>query len=75
MGPTPTSYKEAGSEDKLIIEMREKNGKTWGDIREAIEEITGAKFGSTTLKHRYTRMKANFVVFEKEHVRFSLSWI
>lgn len=76
LGVTPASYEEAGSEDKLIIQMREKDGKGWSDIREEIEKITGAKFGSTTLKNRYARMKANFVVFEKDHVCcLDLSWV
>lgn len=69
------SYEEAGVEDRLIIEMREKDGKQWLDIKAAIEEITGTKFGNTTLKGRYARMKSNFVVFEKEHVCcVSLAW-
>lgn len=52
----------------MIIEMREKDGKQWLYIKAAIEEITGTKFGNTTMKNRYARMKANFVVFEMEHV-------
>jgi len=68
LGPIPMSYEEAGPEDRLIIKMREKDGKQWLDIKAAIEEITGIKFGNTTLKGRYARMKANFVIFEKEHV-------
>lgn len=69
LGPIPTSYDEASEEYKLIIKMREKDGQGWSDIRKVIEEITGVKFGGSSLSSRYGRMKANFTVFEKEDVR------
>nr|XP_043139616.1 uncharacterized protein ACHE_60980S [Aspergillus chevalieri]BCR91094.1 hypothetical protein ACHE_60980S [Aspergillus chevalieri] len=72
LGPIPTSYDEASEEDKLIIKMREKDGQGWSDIRKVIEEITGVKFGGSSLPSRYGRMKANFTVFEKEDADYLL---
>lgn len=68
LGPIPTSYEEASEEDRMIIRMREKEGKGWAEIRQVIEDITGVKLGGTTLQNRYTRVKANFVVFEETDV-------
>lgn len=72
LGPIPTSYEEAGLEDRLIIEMRERDGKQWLGITAAIEEITGTKSGNTIMKNRYAHMKANCAVFKMEHVYLSM---
>lgn len=69
LGPIPASYEEASAEDKLIIQMKEVEGKTWADIKKSLEEITGAKMGGG-IHVRYARKKANFVVFDKSDVRF-----
>ncbi|ODM14569.1 hypothetical protein SI65_10055 [Aspergillus cristatus] len=64
LGPIPTSYEEASDEDKLLIRMKEVDNKPWAEIKKALEEITGTELGAG-LHVRYSRMKANFVVFEK----------
>lgn len=69
LGPIPSSYEEASAEDKMIIQMKEVEGKAWADIKKALEEITGAKMGGG-IHVRYARMKANFVVFDKGDVCF-----
>lgn len=56
----------------MIIRMKEVEGKPWADIRKALEDITGTNLGRSTLQIRYTRMKANFVVFDKVDVRWSM---
>ncbi|ODM14572.1 hypothetical protein SI65_10058 [Aspergillus cristatus] len=66
LGPIPTTLNEASAEDKMIIRLKEVEGKTWAEIRKIMEDITGAKLGGSTVQVRYTRMKANFVVFDKE---------
>lgn len=71
LGPIPTSYEEAGEEDRLLIKMKEVEGKPWTAIQNALEEMTGSKIGAG-LSMRYSRMKANFVVFAKEDVGASL---
>lgn len=50
--------------------MKEVEGKNWSEIRAAVEEAVGGgvKIGGSTLQVRYARMKANFVVFEKDDV-------
>lgn len=51
----------------MLLRMKE-DGKTWAEIREAWEEMTGDKVGGSTLSGRYTRIKANLVVFHQEDV-------
>ena len=69
LGPTPMTYEEATEIDKLIIRMKEVDLKGWSEIQKVVEEATGAKMGGTsTIRMRYTRMKSNFVVFEKYDV-------
>jgi len=69
LGPIPTTLDEASDEDKMIIRMKEVESKPWAYIRKALEDITGGKIGASTLQIRYTRMKANFVVFDEVDVR------
>lgn len=69
LGPTPMTYEEATETDKLIIRMKEVDLKGWSEIQKVVEDATGAKMGGTsTIRMRYTRMKSNFVVFEKDNV-------
>lgn len=70
LGPLPPSYEDASEIDKLIVHLKEKENKSWPEIRKALEEATGATLGSSTVPVRYGRMKANFVVFEKNDVSF-----
>ncbi|EYE98700.1 uncharacterized protein EURHEDRAFT_374756 [Aspergillus ruber CBS 135680] len=66
LGPVPASYEEASPEDRMILRMKETEGKGWGEIQKAIEEVTGSNFVGSTLRVRYMKLKANFVVFERE---------
>lgn len=68
LGPVPASYEEASPEDRMILRMKETEGKGWGEIQKAIEEVTGRNFVGSTLRVRYMKLKANFVVFEREDV-------
>lgn len=52
----------------MIIQLKEAEGKTWAEIRKALEEFTGMAMGSSTPHVRYARMKANFVVLGVEDV-------
>ena len=67
-GPIPTSLTEASAEDKMIIQLKETEGKTWAEIRKALEDFTGMPIGSSPPHVRYARMKANFAVFGVEDV-------
>ncbi|OAX77441.1 hypothetical protein ACJ72_08260 [Emergomyces africanus] len=64
--PMPTSYENATPEDKMLLRMKDDENKSWAEIRQAWEEMTGEKVGGSTLCGRYGRMKANFVVFTPE---------
>ncbi|KAL1961929.1 hypothetical protein VTN77DRAFT_758 [Rasamsonia byssochlamydoides] len=65
----PTSYSSASKEDRMLIYMREVEGKSWGEIDSAWEAMTGTKPAPTTLRKRYGRIKANLAVFKDEDVR------
>jgi hypothetical protein len=71
MRPMPTSYESASPEDRMLLRMKDVEGKGWAKIREAWEAMTGEKIGGSTLSGRYARIKANFIVFKKEDVRLS----
>lgn len=73
LGPIPATYDEASAADKLIIRLKEHEGKAWSEIKKTLEEFTGVALGGSTAHVRYGRMKANFVVFEKEDVSFLVS--
>ncbi|EEH11707.1 conserved hypothetical protein [Histoplasma capsulatum G186AR] len=62
----PTSYENASPEDRMLLRMKDEENKSWGEIRQAWEEMTGEKVGGSTLCGRYGRIKANFVVFTPE---------
>ncbi|KAE8137880.1 hypothetical protein BDV38DRAFT_282490 [Aspergillus pseudotamarii] len=66
IGPIPTSFEAAGLSDRMIIQMRDEEGKNWGEINESWMKMTGIKVGTSTLRMRYTTMKANFVEFTGE---------
>lgn len=67
LGPIPASYEEAGEADRLLLKMKDEEGKPWAVITEVLEGIAGCKLAG--LSTRYSRIKANFVVFPKEDVR------
>lgn len=73
--PMPTSYDNASEEDKMMLRMKDDEGKGWNEIREAWNAMTGETVGKSTLSGRYGRIKANFVVFRKEDVSSIESWI
>lgn len=68
LGPVSSSYDDACAEDRKIIHMRDVEGRNFSEIKEVIEEITGAKMGASTVKNRYYKLKSNFVVFEEKDV-------
>ncbi|KAE8394535.1 hypothetical protein ETB97_000332 [Aspergillus alliaceus] len=71
LGPIPTSLGAAGLSDKMILQMRDEEGKNWGELNEAWMKTTGIKVGASTLRMRYTAMKANFVEMnEDDEARF-----
>lgn len=49
----PRSYEECDRADKALIDLREKEQKTWKEIRQAWEQMTGQKTGNSTLPNRY----------------------
>lgn len=51
--PIPRSYDECDEADKALLDMRDKEKKTWKEIRAMWEELTGQKTGTSTLPNRY----------------------
>ncbi|PGH33683.1 hypothetical protein GX50_03510 [[Emmonsia] crescens] len=64
--PMPTSYENASPEDKMLLRMKDDENKSWAEIRQAWEEMTGEKVGGSTLCGRYGRIKANLMDFTPE---------
>ncbi|KAL2375259.1 hypothetical protein BDBG_05727 [Blastomyces gilchristii SLH14081] len=62
----PTSYENASPEDKMLLRMKDEENRSWAEIRQAWEDITGEKVGGSTLCTRYARIKANFIDFTPE---------
>lgn len=55
--------------------MKDKDNKTWEEIREAWSAMTGKQVGASTLPVRYQRLKANFMAFTAEDVSITtLVW-
>lgn len=48
--------------------MREVNGDGWAEITKYAEGVMGIELDRSTMRKRYAKMKANFVVFEAEDV-------
>ncbi|KAF9895044.1 hypothetical protein FE257_004672 [Aspergillus nanangensis] len=65
-GPIPTSLENATVTDRMILRMRDDEGRGWGDITKAWIDTTGINVGGSTLRMRYTTMKANFVSITNE---------
>jgi hypothetical protein len=68
--PIPTSREAAGMADKLILRMRDEEGKGWQEINSAWSALTGITVGNSTLRMRYQTMKANFTSVGADDVSF-----
>ncbi|KAG2414657.1 hypothetical protein HFD88_003848 [Aspergillus terreus] len=66
LGPIPTSFEAAGVTDRMILRMRDQENRNWGEITKAYVEYTGTQVGGSTLRMRYTTMKANFTSVSDE---------
>ncbi|KAL2002587.1 hypothetical protein VTN02DRAFT_6441 [Thermoascus thermophilus] len=59
------SHDNMSPEDKMMLYMRDVEGKSWAEIKSAWEAMTGTKVGGSTLCGRYGRIKANLVRFRE----------
>ncbi|KAL4775943.1 hypothetical protein BDW60DRAFT_177209 [Aspergillus nidulans var. acristatus] len=59
--PIPTSLATAGEMDRMILHLRDEEKQPWTQINRLFTEKTGIRVGSTTLRLRWSTMKANFV--------------
>ncbi|KAI5294144.1 hypothetical protein KEM52_004616 [Ascosphaera acerosa] len=64
----PTCIEEASAEDLMLVRMKEE-GRPIAEIRQAWEQMTGAKPGGSTLQVRYMRLKANLTVWAEEDIK------
>jgi hypothetical protein len=51
--PIARCYDECDEADKALLDLRERELKTWKEIRVVWEEMTGHKTGNSTLPNRY----------------------
>jgi hypothetical protein len=68
LGPIPASLISAGLADKMVLRMRDEEGRSWSEITNVWTRMTGIKVEGSTLRKRYTAMKANFVSISAEDV-------
>ncbi|KAF4217001.1 hypothetical protein CNMCM6805_006528 [Aspergillus fumigatiaffinis] len=66
LGPIPASLESAGLADKMVLRMRDEEGRSWSEITNVWTRMTGIKVEGSTLRKRYTAMKANFVSISAE---------
>ncbi|KAL4749140.1 hypothetical protein BDW72DRAFT_214338 [Aspergillus terricola var. indicus] len=59
--PIPTSLATASEMDRMILHLRDEEKQPWTQINSLFTAKTGIKVGSTTLRLRWSTMKANFV--------------
>ncbi|KAL2825265.1 hypothetical protein BDW59DRAFT_161745 [Aspergillus cavernicola] len=64
----PASLAAAGTEDRMILRLRDDERRAWTDITNKFMLITGITVGGSTLRMRYNTMKANFVCVSVEDV-------
>ncbi|KAH1580481.1 hypothetical protein KXW39_008769 [Aspergillus fumigatus] len=61
-----TSPESAGLADKMVLRMRDEEGRSWSEITNVWTRMTGIKVEGSTLRKRYTAMKANFISISAE---------
>ncbi|RHZ58138.1 uncharacterized protein CDV56_106007 [Aspergillus thermomutatus] len=66
LGAIPTSLESAGLADRMVLRMRDEEGRSWTEITNTWTSMTGIKVEGSTLRKRYTAMKANFVSISAE---------
>ncbi|KAL6233265.1 hypothetical protein BDW75DRAFT_232089 [Aspergillus navahoensis] len=64
--PIPTSLATASETGRMILRLRDEERQPWAQINRLFTEETGIKAGSTTLRLRWSTMKANFVGTTRE---------
>ncbi|OJJ07094.1 hypothetical protein ASPVEDRAFT_357223 [Aspergillus versicolor CBS 583.65] len=64
--PIPATLAAAGPEDTMILRLRDEENRPWAEINKIFVEATSIKVGGSTLRMRYTTMKANFVGITEE---------
>lgn len=64
----PTSMKECSEADRMLLHMKDVEGKPWADIRATWKAMTGQDTASSTLPNRYNRLKANLMELKEGDV-------
>lgn len=55
----------------MLFRMKDEEGKSWSEIRDAWEKMTGNEVTVNLVKKRYYRLKAAFTVFNDDDVSSS----
>jgi hypothetical protein len=72
--PTPISTSKAtlSSEDRLLIKLKDEDGKTWSDITEFFSELNGKTYDGSTFRKRYQRLKENLTDVAEDDLKLLL---
>lgn len=73
--PLSTSADNISEVDKMILTMKDDEGKSWVEIKAKWEEMTGMKPGNSTLGNRYAKLKSNFTVFADGDVSLTSAFL
>jgi len=64
----PTSMKECSEADRMLLHMKDVEGKPWAEIRATWKTMTGQETAASTLPNRYNRLKVNLMALEEGDV-------
>jgi len=68
----PTSMKECSEADRMLLHMKDVEGKPWAEIRATWKAMTGQETASSTLPNRYNRLKVNLMALEEGDVSITI---
>lgn len=68
----PMSMKECSEADRMLLHMKDVDGKPWADIRATWKAMTGQETAASTLPNRYNRLKVNLMALEEGDVSFTI---
>ena len=64
----PTCMEDASEADKMLLHMKDNEGKGWTAIRATWKAMTGQETAASTLPNRYNRLKSIMMVLKKGDV-------
>ncbi|KAI5303294.1 hypothetical protein KEM56_007702 [Ascosphaera pollenicola] len=64
----PACLADASEADKMLLRMKDVDGKSWGEISQAWNQMTGESSKADMVRMRYKRMKTIFAVVDEADI-------